>query len=140
MVAAPSPTVVESHASSYGAVSSSTVLPSGSAKDTRSTVPSASAASADTMTSPLTVAPSAGAVIETVGGVLPPPSVDQVADQPGATTEPSLVNLIARRVEVASGGAVVPLVFERTAPLASLMSTKSYPASVLKASRCRVAG
>src|SRR6186713_2256964 len=53
IAAAPSATVVESHASSYGAVSSSTEDPSGRAKVTWSTEPSESAASADTTTSPL---------------------------------------------------------------------------------------
>jgi len=53
-----------------GAVESTTLLPSGRVKRTLVTVPSASAALADTVIVPLTVEPAVGEVIDTVGGWL----------------------------------------------------------------------
>ncbi len=94
---------------------------------------------AETCTSPLTTSPSAGELMSAVGGSLAVPPVLHDADQPLAVTEPSVVNVMARRVEVAAGGAVVPLVLDSCAPLASRMRTKSKPDSVLKASNVKVA-
>ena len=109
---------------------------------TRATVPSASAASAETATSPVTIAPSAGAVDRDgrrlVGACR---RCVHEADQPVATTEPSVVKVMARRVEVAAGrrgGAAGVGQLGRRWRRGCARSRS--PASVLNAVKVRVAG
>src|SRR5258705_6099373 len=75
---APSPAVVVFQAMEYGALVSSAPWAAPSTKNWTPATPTLSAAFAAIVVVPLTVAPLAGAVTDTVGGVLSPPPLDTV--------------------------------------------------------------
>src|SRR5262245_3075789 len=108
---APLGTRVVSNVVVYGAVVSVTLVPSGSVNRTLATVPSASAASADTVIVPLTVEPAVGDVIDTVGGwLLLTTVIDALVEWVDtlplpvtvkfAVTEPALVDAVRVSVEL----------------------------------------